>query len=245
MSSTERLDEDEPPVRRVPAVERVLDHILEEMDAGHLQPGGRVNAARIAATLELSVAPVREALSILSGRGVVELLQDRGAIMRQLTPNDVIKVWQVVIPIGAVGLQLAASAIASGADSSTLVEKYAAIRDNPRAIPAVQFLIRTNEYHWAAHDIARNRYVTLAMDCLGVPYWDRYIVKYVDVQANLDGYLSNYRRMHEAVMAGDGPAAGEILRFHAHWSMDLIRKRAMEAVPLLRQRRPKAGAARG
>ena len=64
-SASQGADEDSSSEeRRAPAVERVLDHILNELDARQLKPGGRVNAARIAATLSLSVAPVREALSV-------------------------------------------------------------------------------------------------------------------------------------------------------------------------------------
>ena len=92
-----------------------FDHILAEMDAGRLRPGSRVNAARIAANLTLSVAPVREALSMLAGRGVLDLLPDRGAVMRPLTAKDVEQLWEIIAPVGGVGLDLAARAIAAGA----------------------------------------------------------------------------------------------------------------------------------
>src|SRR6185437_8550501 len=91
--------------KRVPAAERVLDFILAEMDAGRLEPGSRVNAARIAGTLGLSAAPVREALSILAGRGVLELLPDRGAIMRPFSAQQVSQMWEVIAAVGAVGLR--------------------------------------------------------------------------------------------------------------------------------------------
>src|SRR5579883_2089348 len=92
-------------VRRIPATERVLDYILEEMDAGRLGPGARVNAARIASTLGLSVAPVREALSILAGRGVIDLLPDRGAVMRPISPHQVSQMWEVIAAVAGVGLR--------------------------------------------------------------------------------------------------------------------------------------------
>ncbi|MGH3579904.1 MAG: hypothetical protein ACRDU0_20405, partial [Mycobacterium sp.] len=46
----------------------------------------------------------------------------------------------------------------------------------------------------------------------------------IDVGANLSGYLDNYRRMHEAVLAGDAAAAAAILEYHADWSVRLIRQ---------------------
>ena len=51
--------------------------------------------------------------------------------MRKLTPMDVIHLWEIVASIGAVGVDLAAKAVDSGADPSTLIERYAAICDGP------------------------------------------------------------------------------------------------------------------
>ena len=131
MSLDEAADREEG--KRVPAVERVLDFILAEMDAGRLQPGSRVNAARISATLSLSIAPVREALSILAGRGVLDLLPDRGAVMRPISAREVAQLWEVIAAIAGLGLSLAAAAVARGADASELVAKYQEIAREPLA----------------------------------------------------------------------------------------------------------------
>jgi GntR family transcriptional regulator, rspAB operon transcriptional repressor len=210
--------------RRVPAVERVLDHILAEMDAGRLRPGSRVNAARIAANLTLSVAPVREALSMLAGRGVLDLLPDRGAVMRPLTVKDVEQLWEIIAPVGGVGLDLAARAIGAGADPTDVEAAYQAICHKPLSVSPLTFILRLNDYHWAVNRLAGNPYVTATLECLGVPYWDRYLVELIDVHANIDGYLTNYRRMHEAVLSADGASARAVLHYHAAWSISLIRQ---------------------
>jgi DNA-binding GntR family transcriptional regulator len=228
--------------RRVPAVEIVLDHILTELDTGKLQPGSRVNAARISARLDLSVAPVREALSILAGRGVVQLLPDRGAVMRQLTPQDVIQLWEIVSAIGCTGVYMAAKAVAAGGDPMLLKERYELIRDAPTKLSPLRFLLRLNDYHWAAHELAGNRYLTLALERLGLPYWDHYLVKFIDVRTHIDGYLANYRRLHESIMAGDGGAASATMRYHAAWSVDLVRQGRADVLAMHRRQVRRAGA---
>jgi DNA-binding GntR family transcriptional regulator len=225
--------------KRVPAAERVLDFILAEMDAGRLEPGARVNAARIASTLDLSAAPVREALSILAGRGVLELLPDRGAIMRPFSAQQVSQMWEVIAAVGAVGLRLAARAVTAGADTSEVVARYQDIGREPLAISPVAFLLHLNAYHWAVHRLGGNEFVTPALERLGVPYWDRYLAELIDIHANIEGYLRNYHRMHEAVMAGDGEAAAAVMHYHADWSIQLIRQRT-EREGSLRRRRRKA-----
>ena len=137
--------------RRVPAAERVLNYILGEMDTGRLRPGARVNAARIAATLRLSATPVREALSVLAGRGVLDLLPDRGAVIRPISAHEAIKLWQVLTPVVAVGLRLGAARVATGADTTEVANAYRAIREDPLGDGAVAFLLRLNEYHFAVN----------------------------------------------------------------------------------------------
>jgi len=227
--------------KRVPAAERVLDFILAEMDAGRLKPGSRVNAARIAATLDLSAAPVREALSILAGRGVLDLLPDRGAIMRPFSARQVTQMWEVIAAIGALGLRLAAGAVAAGADTGEIVARYQDIGREPLAVSPVAFLLRLNGYHWAVHRLAANEFVTPALERLGVPYWDRYLAELIDVHANIEGYLTNYRRMHEAVMAKDGEAAAAVMHYHASWSVQLIRQHTEHEGHVKRGRRKKTG----
>lgn len=222
--------------KRKPATERVLDFILSEMDEGRLKPGDRVNAARISATLELSAAPVREALSGLAGRGVLDLHPDRGAVMRPITPGEVVQLWDLIAPIGAVGLRAAANRIAAGDDPSELVRAHDWLIDRPLDRSPLGFILGLNEWHYAANRIGGNPFVNVALDRLGIPYWDRYLVNLIDVRAHIAGYLDRYRRMHEAVMVGDGEAAAATLRFHADWSIGVI-KRADAAQAVGRRRR--------
>jgi len=233
----------EAPARKVPATERVLDHILEELDAGRLGPGSRVNAARIAQDLGLSAAPVREALCVLAGRGVVELLPDRGAVMTPITSREVRLIWEIITPVGCVGLELAASALREGADPSELTAAYETLRARASDAPPIRFILALNEWHYVANRLGGNEYVTIALDRLGIAYWDRYLVGLIDVNANIRGYLENYRRMHESLLAGDGPAAAAALRFHAAWSVALI-NRAEATLPRRRRRRGTAAVIR-
>lgn len=175
--------------------------------------------ARISADLGLSAAPVREALAVLAGRGVIDLLPDRGAVMRAMSPREVIQLWEVIGAVGALGLARAAQEIARGADPALLVARYAAITERPLAATPVQFLLRLNDWHFAAHVIGGNPFIDEMLERAGVAYWDRYLAQLIDVHANMDAYQTNYRRMHEAVLAGDGAAAAAIMHFHAAWSI--------------------------
>ncbi len=138
--------------------------------------------------------------------------------------------------MGSVGLTLAAEAVARGADTTELQAKFDAICDRPLEATPLSFILRLNDWHYAANSLGDNPFVTETLDRLGIPYWDRYLVQMIDVRANIDGYLRNYTRMHEAVMAGDARGATAIMYFHADWSVALVNAAAAAQAPKGRRR---------
>jgi GntR family transcriptional regulator, rspAB operon transcriptional repressor len=208
--------------RRGSATTRVLDHILQAMDEGLLLPGGRVNAARIATQLELSIAPVREALGVLAGRGVVDLHADRGATVKSLDAYEVCQIWQVLAAVGGVGLRLAAHAIEGGASGVELDIRFQRILADAETATPVEFISNFSKWHYEANDLGGNDYINIALDRICVPYWDRYLVHVFDVDANRNRYVQTYRRMHDAVMSGDAESAFATFQYHARWSIATI-----------------------
>ena len=55
------------------SVERVLDEFLDKVRSGRYVPGQRLVAGDVARDLGCSRAPVREALHMLAGEGVLEM----------------------------------------------------------------------------------------------------------------------------------------------------------------------------
>lgn len=221
--------------RKVTTTERVLNYILEELDAGRLGPGDRVNAAKVSSTLEISAAPVREALAILAGRGVVDLLPDRGAVVRAMDADEVCELFEIISAVVIMANAGAARAVARGENADEVVRAYEAICENPEALAPVDFYMRLNEYHFALNELGGKQHTNEALNRLGLPYWDRYLASYIDVHAEMPTYLNTYRRMHEAVMAGDEMTAGAVVQFHCAWSV--ARVKAAAALDRGRRRR--------
>jgi DNA-binding GntR family transcriptional regulator len=216
-----------------------MQHIIGELEAGRLAPGDRVNAARIAQTLGLSAAPVREALGVLAGRGVVLLLPDRGAVMRPMSLDDILQLWEVFARLCPLGLELAAAAVAKGADTTVLNECQERIQSHLSSEAPLDLLIKLNDWHFAANELGGNPFVSVALERLGLIYWDHYIARWIDISTNLDKYKTNYRRMHEALLVGDSAGIAGILKFHVDWSVSLIREAAASMPKVRRRRRPR------
>src|SRR5690606_27953464 len=62
---------------------------------GRLQPGQPLRERALAEELGISRTPVREALFILQGEGLVGLTPNRGATVRTITPSDIAEIYSV------------------------------------------------------------------------------------------------------------------------------------------------------
>src|SRR6202011_5527571 len=71
---------------------RLRDHIVE----GNIPDGDRIPERQLCEMLGISRTPLREALKVLASEGLVELLPNRGARVRQLNEHDLDELFDVM-----------------------------------------------------------------------------------------------------------------------------------------------------
>ncbi|PKG54218.1 GntR family transcriptional regulator [Halomonas sp. MES3-P3E] len=79
-----------PPSRRSEAVAHVIRRAIL---AGDLKPGNPIRERNLAAELKISRTPVREALFILQGEGLISLSHNRGAYVSSFTVSDIEQIY--------------------------------------------------------------------------------------------------------------------------------------------------------
>jgi DNA-binding GntR family transcriptional regulator len=72
-----------------------VEAILAEVFQGRLRAGERLVTQDLAERFGVSPTPIREALIVLAGIGIIDLLPNRGAVVRRVTPHEVREVCQV------------------------------------------------------------------------------------------------------------------------------------------------------
>src|ERR1700722_15876398 len=82
---------------------RLRDHIVE----GNIPDGGRIPERQLCEMLGISRTPLREALKVLASEGLVELLPNRGARVRQLSERDLAELFDVMGGLEALAGRLA------------------------------------------------------------------------------------------------------------------------------------------
>jgi DNA-binding GntR family transcriptional regulator len=204
-------------------VQLVYQAIMTSLDAGELEPGSRIIASELATRLGFSRAPVREALAVLAGQGLVELLPDRGAMLRPMNARDLAAIYEVSAPVAAVGLREAARRIHEKDNSTRVRAAMAEIRRAGAEAPVgVRFFFVLNEFHYLVNAISEKPYVDFVLRAVNIEYWNRLLTVAIDLQTQVGNYVANYQRITDALLVGDAKSAEAVMLFHAEWCASLL-----------------------
>ncbi|MCA9008730.1 MAG: GntR family transcriptional regulator [Planctomycetales bacterium] len=70
-------------------------HLRSRLIAGEFQPGSRIRYGPVGQELGISATPVREAMGLLANEGFVELVPQLGAVVRTISRNEIIELYEM------------------------------------------------------------------------------------------------------------------------------------------------------
>ena len=89
----------------------VAARLKEMIIEGKLAPGARLNERVLCEQLDVSRTPLREAFKMLAGEGLIELLQNRGAVVARMGIDDIEAAFAVIASLEGLAGELAAKHI--------------------------------------------------------------------------------------------------------------------------------------
>jgi DNA-binding GntR family transcriptional regulator len=137
------------------AVQRVIDHLLSALRNGHLAPGQRVIEAALCNELGSGRVPVREAIHILAGDGVLSVEANRGASILKFSCDDL---SQMLVVLGALQQTGVAAALErnTGQFIARVRDAFNEARTQARADSWPSFLLALDKVHDAINDAGFN-----------------------------------------------------------------------------------------
>jgi DNA-binding GntR family transcriptional regulator len=88
--------------------EQIKDLLLAQIIRGEIKPGERLVESRIAAAMQTSQAPVRDAIRDLGTVGVVEIRRNKGAVVRQFDREELAQIYAVRAELEGMAVERAA-----------------------------------------------------------------------------------------------------------------------------------------
>ena len=91
--------------------QEVAVRLRQRIVEGQIAPGTKLNERELAELLNVSRTPLREAIRMLAAEGLVELLPNRGAVVAQMSAQDVADTFEVIAGLEGQSGELAAQRI--------------------------------------------------------------------------------------------------------------------------------------
>jgi DNA-binding GntR family transcriptional regulator len=197
-----------PPTLRAEVVRR----LEEEIVAGVLTPGTRLDEVQLADRYGLSRTPLREALAQVAASGLIEIRPRSGAFVTQLSPRGILECLSFTAEVEAIAATWAATRMTT-AERAEFIEIQEQGRSAFEAGDPDRYFEENRRFHAAIYAGAHNSYVQESAHQLflrGAPYRR--------LQLRQRGRLAKSHTEHGAILAAilaeDGPAAAKSIREH-------------------------------
>ena len=193
--------------------------LREQILLGQIRPGDRLRQVEIAAELELSTTPVREAFRSLATEGLVQIDEHRGVFVRKLTLEECIEMQELVAVVEPDNLRHAVPLM----HEATLGEADAIYRKMNRADVGNRFALLNRELHLTlARASGRPRANALLAELLTLS-----ALHVPSDSTRMPGRRAQAQREHRALVdaarAGDAEEAARLAYEHCQPILNLLR----------------------
>ena len=207
------------PLRRRMLRDEIKDHIVERILDGTYGPGARIVESQLAAEFGVSQAPVREALRELEALRFVESQPNRGARVRQVTPEELGQIYPVRAALEEVAGRAAATRLTED-QLGALDGELAGMRRAAEAQDAHAQLLHDVRFHEIIVEASGNQVLAEVWRSLRVEA--RTLVSVLHTDANLPMIAEMHRPILQALRFRDPELAGKEMRAHIEFFGSLV-----------------------
>ena len=192
--------------------QKIESVLLDDIAAGALQPGERLDETKLAQRFGVSRTPIREALSRLTAQGVLVVGEKRGVRVAQYSREELAQMFEAMQEIESICARLAnqrLTLLARAEIETAQANCKAAAKANDRVA-----YIRANEaLHLSIYRATENPYIfELASDFRRKT--GPFRAKKLETQADLMASVENHEVLLAKIFSGDSQVAVDGMREH-------------------------------
>jgi DNA-binding GntR family transcriptional regulator len=201
-----------PGVENLTLWERVYDYLRTEILDGRLQPGTELIEVALAGQLGVSRGPLREAIGRLAAEGLVTVSPRRGAVVRSLSKEEFLELYQVREALERMAVQLAVPRLTDEqfqelAELNDAMDAHAA-KNKVDAFFDANLVFHARLFEAAGNAKLQNLYRQL-LGQLG-----SYRLRSLTFRGNLQRSVSEHKAILRAARRGDAERAARLMAEH-------------------------------
>lgn len=195
-------------LKREVAYQRLRDAIV----FGRLKPGEKVVQEMVAEMLHIGRTPLREALRQLETEGYLEVVPNKGAVVKKLSVQEVEECYEVLALLEGYAVKRATRLLDSSAfEEFRAIEKRMMIAAKARDYD--KSLEENALFHRYFHEVVQNSLLSKQIENLRRQTY-RYRAFAVSVSDNVKENLAEHRRILDAVAGGNAEKACKAMQQH-------------------------------
>jgi DNA-binding GntR family transcriptional regulator len=214
-------------IRRGEKGRQVADHVAAGIRHGRYAPGQRLVEAELTEELGVSRGPVREAFRQLAADGVIEIVPNRGALVRRLSMREALELFEIRTALEALAAGRAAQNVADGCIRERFSRAITFIwKDEPRYSTS-EYIAENQAFHVAIYEAAGNIELARLNSQLHLSLIMSQIRSALTSEI-ISTSLTEHRRIAEAILAGDAKRAQKESREHLMRATEIVRSMPAE-----------------
>ncbi len=191
-------------------------HVAEQLQqliyGGEVVPGQRLNEAALALRMGTSRGPVREAIRLLTGIGLVTAVPNRGVFVRQISVREMLEIYELRALLLGFAAQQAVDQL-----TDAHRREFEGLLDGMdgacEAADGQRYYGLNLRFHALLMQLAGNQRAHQAYDD-HVKELHLYRRRYFNAVGNMRRSNAEHRRIYEAIAAGAGARAGTLASRH-------------------------------
>jgi DNA-binding GntR family transcriptional regulator len=207
-------------ISQVALHEQVANRLRSMVVEGRIPPGAKLNERELCAQLRVSRTPLREAIKLLAGEGLVDLLPNRGAVAVKLDEADVLDTFELLASLEGLSGELAAKRATAAELAEIRARHYEMLACFARR-DLSGYYRHNAAIHAAINDMARNPVLADTYRTINAR------VQFLRFSTNQDETkwkraVKEHGAMLEALDGRDAPGLRRILEQHIDHKRDVV-----------------------
>jgi DNA-binding GntR family transcriptional regulator len=200
------------PLENLTLWQRVYAHLRDEILEGRLEPGAELAEVPLSEQLGVSRGPIREAIGRLASEGLVNVRPRRGAVVRSLSKEEFLELYQVREALELMAVKLAVPRL-----GEEQLARLTALNDAMAAAAerndVVAFFEANAGFHALLLEASGNgKLQELYRQLLG--QIGRYRVRSLTLRGSLQRSVSEHAAILRAAKRGDAERAAQLMAEH-------------------------------
>jgi DNA-binding GntR family transcriptional regulator len=192
--------------------QRVYDFLREEILAERLQPGAELQEVALSEELGVSRGPIREAIGRLAAEGLVTVRPRRGAVVRSLSKDEFLELYQVREALEMMAVRLAVPKLAAE-DIAELEQLITAMNGHAERDEVADFFEANMAFHARLFEASGNARLQELYGQL-VGQMGRYRMRSLTLRGNLQRSVAEHGAILRAAKRGDVDRAAHLMSEH-------------------------------